>query len=186
MVFWIPIWITGWVMAYIYWPLAKTMLWILLWQFCAIVGIAILCFVGYWLIVCIANCIQKRRDRKYYQQQYLADPYQSDLAYYPELQEVLLRSQLEQPSFEGNPENNMNAIADVLRAPSELDGIKSLFEEEEDHGFEEDSARNAESIDMIEDNINRAWEQVHNARRQTLGEISINPTLENLRMRKSF
>ena len=108
-------WITGWVCAYIFWELGKTMLWILLWQFVALIGIAIIIFIIVLIVKCYENRARERNYRRYAQQ----IPENEDIFYQGNLGDSLLLSDvLSKFEKEDKYEDmNMGYIAEMLHVP---------------------------------------------------------------------
>lgn len=60
-------WLAGMILAYIYWPLARTMAIYLMWQWIGIIGICILVFIWIVLFKLIEEKVRARRERIYYE-----------------------------------------------------------------------------------------------------------------------
>ncbi|CAI2360999.1 unnamed protein product [Moneuplotes crassus] len=65
---WPLLWCAMWASTYIFWDLGKSMLWILLWQTVALIGLAIIAFLVFIISKCIKQKLYVRRQRIMYEQ----------------------------------------------------------------------------------------------------------------------
>jgi len=112
---WPAAWIAGWVLAYHYWRLATTMLWILLWQFVSLAGIAVIVFLFIVIFKWIQKRIEVRRTQRFYR-----DLQANGIPNEGSLGENLIEYPAYQLADPDNNDNYGNALSILFQEPSDM------------------------------------------------------------------